>query len=44
MLPEVRMTRVVNAIGLHRKKLSCVEAGELQSRLPPLLPPFGGSS
>src|SRR5437763_15938004 len=30
MLPEVRMTRVIDAIGLHRKKkLSCVEAGEL---------------
>jgi Winged helix-turn helix len=30
MLPEVRMTRVIDAIGLHRKKkLSCVEAGAL---------------
>jgi hypothetical protein len=30
MLPEVRLTRVIDAIGLHRKKkLSCVEAGEL---------------
>jgi hypothetical protein len=30
MLPEVRMSRVIDAIGLHRKKkLSCVEAGEL---------------
>jgi Helix-turn-helix domain len=30
MLPEVRMTRVIDAIGLHRKrKLSCEEAGEL---------------
>jgi hypothetical protein len=30
MLPEVRMTRVIDAIGLHRKKkLSCAEAGEL---------------
>jgi hypothetical protein len=30
MLPEVRMARIVDAIGLHRKKrLSCVEAGAL---------------
>lgn len=30
MLPEVRMARIVDAIGLHRRKrLSCVEAGEL---------------
>lgn len=30
MLPEVRMARIIDAIGLHRKKrLSCVEAGEL---------------
>jgi hypothetical protein len=30
MLPEVRMTRVIDAIGLHRKrKLSCLEAGAL---------------
>ena len=30
MLPEVRMTRVIDAIGLHRKgKLSCEEAGAL---------------
>ena len=30
MLPEVRMTRVIDAIGLHRKrKLSCEEAGGL---------------
>jgi AraC-like DNA-binding protein len=30
MLPEVRMTRVIDAIGLHRKKrLSCAEAGAL---------------
>lgn len=30
MLPEVRMARIIDAIGLHRlRKLSCVEAGEL---------------
>ena len=30
MLPEVRMARIIDAIGLHRKKrLSCVEAAEL---------------
>src|SRR4051812_17852724 len=30
MLPEVRMARVIDAIGLHQaKKLSCVEAAEL---------------
>jgi hypothetical protein len=30
MLPEVRMARIIDAIGLHRKKrLSCVEAGAL---------------
>ncbi len=30
MLPEVRMARIIDAIGLHRtKRLSCVEAAEL---------------
>src|SRR3982750_4409006 len=30
MLPEVRMARIIDAIGLHQaKKLSCVEAGAL---------------
>src|SRR4029453_18277630 len=30
MLPEVRMARIIDAIGLHQaKKLSCVEAAEL---------------
>lgn len=30
MLPEVRMARITDAIGLHRsKKLSCVEAAEM---------------
>ena len=30
MLPEVRMARITDAIGLHRaKKLSCCEAGEM---------------
>jgi winged helix-turn helix protein len=29
MLPEVRMARITDAIELHRKKLSCVEAGAL---------------
>src|SRR3954454_7292061 len=30
MLPEVRMARIINAIGLHQaRKLSCVEAGAL---------------
>ena len=30
MLPEVRMARIIDAIGLHQaRKLSCVEAAEL---------------
>ena len=30
MLPEVRMARIIDAIGLHQaRKLSCVEAGAL---------------
>src|SRR3954470_13180946 len=30
MLPEVRMARIIDAIGLHQaRKLSCVEAGGL---------------
>src|SRR3954451_20543532 len=33
MLPEVRMARIIDAIGLHQaKKLSCVEAAELLGR------------
>ncbi len=33
MLPEVRMARIIDAIGLHRsKELSCCEAAEVLGR------------